>query len=74
MTGPAQAEGCARAALGATAAALDVDVQELTVLEAVRRRRAGSKIPFHSVTIQAPSGSRLRYQMSDDGARVEPAL
>jgi hypothetical protein len=70
VTDPAQ-QAAARGALRAAAVELNVGEHELTVRDVVRRRREGSKAPFYYVTVQGPAGDQLRFQVSDNGARVE---
>jgi hypothetical protein len=61
----------ARAALAEASRYLATAVHDLTVVELLRRRRANTKEPFYFVTVEAPNGTRLSYQVSDDGRRVE---
>ena len=71
VSGPGQ-QVAARAALDEASRALNVTPPDLTVVEVRRRRRANTKVPFYYVTFQLATGTRLRYQVSDDGRRVEP--
>ena len=71
MSDPAQ-QAAARAALSVASRDLETPVNDLTVLQVIRRRRTRTKIPFYYVTITRPDGTRAFYQVSDDGQRVEP--
>jgi hypothetical protein len=70
MSDPAQ-QAAARAALSTASSELETAVGELRVLQVIRRRRAQTKIPFYYVTIKRPDGTRVYYQVSDYGQRVE---
>ena len=71
MSDPAQ-QAAARAALSVASRDLETAIDELTVLQVIRRRRSRTKIPFYYVTISRPDGTRAFYQVGDAGRRVEP--
>jgi hypothetical protein len=70
MADPGQ-EAAARAALTDASRALRLALSDFTVLSVRRRRRANTKVPFYDVTLQLATGTQLRYQVSDEGRRVE---
>jgi hypothetical protein len=70
MSDPAQ-QVAARAALDEAGRTPGLSQGELTVVQVQRRRRANTKIPFYYVTVELGTGTRLTYQVSDDGRRVE---
>ena len=70
MSDPAQ-QAAARAALAEASREIGTDVRSFTVLEVLRRRRERTKVPFYLVTLELPTGTRLTYQVSDDGQRLE---
>lgn len=72
MPDPAQ-QSAARAALAKASRELETDARDFTVLEVLRRRRDGTKLPFYLATLELPNGTRLTFQVSDNGQRVEPS-
>lgn len=71
MTDPAQ-QVAARAAVRVAAEELGCAVGDLVVRQVVRRRRRDTKVPFYAVAVeQAGTGTTRKYQVSDDGGRVE---
>ena len=65
-------QAAARAALSEASRLEGREPRDFAVLEVMRRRRSKTKVPFYYVTLELATGTRLHFQVSDDGRRVEP--
>jgi hypothetical protein len=70
MADPGQ-EIAARSALAEASRSEGLMPGDFTVVHVRRRRRANTKIPFYEVFVEMTTGTRLHFQVSDEGRRVE---